>query len=340
MNNRTFLLSAACVLALSACGGGGSSGNTGGSAPAPVSTLSPITSANAPRVASNAYAAAVTISDSSTSLNGLLTGVTLDRAPIGVVSPVLKLVRQAYARDGQPLLTALLTGVTITEACSGGGSIAIDATVRSQDTVSNGDTLKITGNNCVEDGDTINGTLSATFSNISGDMLNSSTWTATLDTSFTNFSLRNGNETLGINGDMKVAVNQTNATSNSVTISGRSLQTTEQQSGLTLATRTLTEYAMTGTTRGTTVTSTASFTMSGSTNALGQFSYTVKNLQPFVTNGTGIPGAGSLIVNGAASSVTLTVLSTTSVRLDYSAKGDGVVTQTNNLGWIEFLMAI
>lgn len=336
MKTRTLLLSATCVLFLSACGGGSSGSGTDGPTPGPVPTLSAITSANSSRVASNAYAATTVISESSASFDGLLTGVSVGHANIGVVSPVLRLVKQAYARDGRPLLT----GVTMTEACSGGGSITIDATVRDQNTVSNGDTLKITANNCVEDGDTINGALSATFSNITGDLLNSPTWTATMDTSFTGFSLRSGSDTLGINGDMKIAINQTNATSNSVTISGSSLQTTEQRSGINLASRTLTDYSMTGTTRGTEVTSIASFKMSGSTSALGQFSYSVRNLQPFVSNGTGMPGSGSLIVNGASSSVTLTVVSATNVRLDYSAKGDGVITQSSTLGWDEFLLSI
>ena len=334
MNNRHFLLSAAAVLVLSACGGGGGGGDT--SPPPPVSTLSPVTPANATRVASNAYAAASAIGESSTTLDGFLTGVSVGRANISVVSPVLKLVKQAYARDGQ----RLLTGVTMTEACSGGGTITIDATVQSEDKISNGDTIKITANNCVEDGDAFNGALGATFSNITGDILNSWTWTATMDTRFTHFSIRSGSDTVSVNGDMKIATIQTNATTNSVTISGNSLQMTEQRSGVNLASRELTGYSMTGSTRGTTVTSTASFTMSGNTSALGQFSYSVRNLQPFVSNGTGTPSAGALIVNGALSSVTLTVVSTSAVRLDFSAKGDGVITQTTNLGWAEFLMSI
>ncbi|MFC5460023.1 hypothetical protein [Massilia niabensis] len=336
MNNRHFLLSATAVLVLSACGGGGGGGGGSTPPPPPVSTHSPVTPANATRVASNAYAAASAIGDSSTSLNGFLTGVSVGRANISVVSPVLKLVKQAYARDGQPLLT----GVTLTEACTGGGTITIDATVRSQDTISNGDAVKITANNCVEDGDTLNGVLGTTFSNITGDMLNSWTWTATMDARFTQFSIRSGSETVSVNGDMKIAMIQTNATTSSVTVSGSSLQTTEQRSGMNLASRNLSDYSMTGSTRGSTVTSTASFTMSGNTSALGQFSYSVRNLQPFVTNGTGMPSAGALIVEGASSSVTLTVASATGVRLDLSAKGDGVITQTTNLAWAEFLMSI
>jgi hypothetical protein len=38
--------------------------------------------------------------------------------------------------------------------------------------------------------------------------------------------------------------------------------------------------------------------------------------------------------------VTLTVLTVSSVRLDFSAKGDGVTTQSSNLSWTELLAAI
>jgi hypothetical protein len=62
----------------------------------------------------------------------------------------------------------------------------------------------------------------------------------------------------------------------------------------------------------------------------------VKSVQPFVSVGTGMPGSGSLIVNGNASSVTVTALGAGGVRLDYSAKGDGVITQTTTLSWADF----
>jgi hypothetical protein len=66
----------------------------------------------------------------------------------------------------------------------------------------------------------------------------------------------------------------------------------------------------------------------------------VKSLQPFVSTGTAMPGSGSLIVNGAASSVTVTALSASSVRLDYSAKGDGVITKSTTLSWAEFIASL
>ncbi|HEX9171153.1 MAG TPA: hypothetical protein VF861_00665 [Telluria sp.] len=329
MKNRTCFLIMGSALVLSACGGGGSGATE--SAPGPVSTLSTVTAGNANKVASNAYAASSVISDSSSSLTDVLTGVSIGGASISTVSPVLKLVKHAR---GAP---QLLTGVTISESCSGGGTVTIDATIRNQQTISDGDTMTVTANNCVEDGSTMNGAMAITFSGMSGDILNTWTFGATMDTRFTNFSVASGSETLAVNGDMKIAINQTNSTTSSLTISGKSLQTTEQKAGTTIATRTLTDYSLTGSTLGTTITSAANFTLSGNTSTLGQFSYSVKNIQPFVSTGSAMPSSGSLIVNGAASSVTVTVAGPSGVRLDYSAKGDGVITQTTTQSWTEFL---
>jgi hypothetical protein len=287
-------------------------------------------------VAGNAYASSVALSDSSVPLSGLLTGVSVGGANISVVAPAVDLIRKAYPRaTGQ-----LLTGVTMTEPCTSGGTMTVEANLRNQQTISNGDTITITANNCMEDGNTINGTLAATVSNVTGDILNSYNWTATLDTSFRNFNVTSGAETASVEGDMKIAMAQTNSTSSSLTVSGKSLSLTEKRNGVNVGTFTLADYSMNGTTQGTTNRSAASFTISGTSNGLGQFSYSVKNIQPFVSTGASMPSSGSLIVNGASSSVTLTALSVNGVRLDFSAKGDGVTTQTSNLSWTELLASI
>jgi len=329
MKNTTLALALGSALMLAGCGGGGDSATP--VSPAPVSTLSTITSGNANNVASNAYDATTLIGDSSSSFTGMLTGVSISGRGVGVVAPVLKLIKHAGSAP------QLLTGVAMSLNCSGGGTVAIDATMRNQQTLSNGDTMNVSAQNCVEDGDIVNGKVSVAFSNVTGDMLNTSTFGATLDLRFTNLSIASGGEAVSVNGDMKVAINQTNAISNSLSISGQSLQATEQRSGSTVATVTLANYTMTGSTNGNTVTSASSFAVSGNSTALGQFSYTVKNLQPFVYTGRTVPDSGSLIVNGAASSVTLTVADSNGVRLDYSAKGDGVITQTGTLTWAAFL---
>jgi hypothetical protein len=53
-----------------------------------------------------------------------------------------------------------------------------------------------------------------------------------------------------------------------------------------------------------------------------------------------MPASGSSIVNGAASSVTITAVDASQVRLDYSAMGDGVITQSTDLDWPSFLATL
>lgn len=331
MKSTNSLVAVGCALALSACGGGG--GNAGAPASAPTSTLSSISATDAPKAAGNGYAASTVLGQSSTSLTGMVAGVSVAPAQVGAVTPVLTLAKRAFTANGG----RLLAGVTVSEACSGGGTVTIDATLKNENMFSNGDTLAITAKNCVEDGDALNGSVSIAISGVSGDLVNTNAGSATLDTRFTAFSVASGSTTDVLNGDMKIGVTAKSASDLSLTISGSSLQASEQKSGATVANRTLTAYSVTGSVQGSTVTAAANFTVAGSANGLGQFSYTVKNLQPFTSTITSdLPTAGALIVNGNASSVTATVVSN-GVRVDYSAKGDGVITQSNTLTWADFL---
>jgi hypothetical protein len=333
MKSMHSLTALGCLVALSACGGGGGSGST--STPVQTSSLTTITAANAPKAASNGYAAGNAINQSSSSLTGVVTGVTVAPAGVSVASPAFDLVKRAVRQNG----ASLLTGVTMSSACTGGGSMTIDATLHNQNTLTNGDTLAVTTKNCVEEGSTMNGAVSVTVSGVSGDVVNGTTGAVTLDMRLTGFSVTTGSDTEVGTGDMKISVNATSATDLDLTISGNSLQVTEQHAGTTVATRTLTAYTMTGGLHGTTVTAAANFAVSGNANGLGQFAYTVQSLQPLVTTTmSDVPTAGSFIVNGAASSVTATIVPT-GVRLDYSAKGDGVITQTSTVSWTSFVGA-
>lgn len=337
MKNQTLLFAIGSAMALSACGGGGGGGSTtSGSVPVQTSTLSPITAANSSRVASNAYAATISLGTSASSLTGLLTGASVSSGGIGAVGPVLALLK--HGKGAAPLLA----GVTTSNACSGGGTVSVDATLRDERTLSNGDVLTYTTKNCSEDGYVLDGVITITFSSVTNAYLNytsfniDSPFDLTIDIRFTNFTIAAASDKLGLSGDMKIALNHTNVNSNALSVSGKSLQTTTQNGGASLGSRTLADYTVTASTIGATTTNAASFSMSGSSAALGQFAYTVKNVQPFVSTGSATASNGALIVNGAASSVTTTAVGN-GVRLDFSAKGDGTITQTNTLGWTEFL---
>ena len=333
----TVFLGVAALLTLTACGGGGST-----SAPpvsAPVSTLSPITAANSTQVASNAYAANGSIGDSSTGVSSLITGVSIDGGSPGVVTPALALLKRSYA-SGVPVLLTGVSTTSSTQACSGGGSITVSGTIAGTGGPSNGDKITVVASNCVEDGAAISGTMAMTFSNVSGNVFGSGAGAATIDLTFTDFSVAEGTTSATVTGDMKLAMSQTATGSINLGISGISLQSIERKAGVKVSDFRLSNYTATVAGSGTTFSVSTNYALAGTFGSLGQLNVTVSTLQPFVVGASGIPSAGSMIINGAASSVMATVVPGNKVRLDYSAKGDGVITQTNTIDWTTFVASL
>jgi hypothetical protein len=320
------------ALLLSACGGDG-----GGTADAPLPmTNSAITAGNSTKVAINAYAATSFASTSTDIANSLLTGVSIKTRFPGVLGPALALIKRTYGN--RPL--NLMTGIATTTNCSGGGTVSINGNMANEAAVSNGDALTITSNHCIESGDTINGSIGVTFSGVTGEVFSSSSWSATMMLRFDEFNYTSASETIGVNGDMKIVANQASPTSGSSAASGASLQLSRTVSGTRLNQLTLSEYVAIENISGNTISDSANFTLSGTNDALGTFSYSVRSVQPFVRTGSAMPASGSSIVNGAASSVTITAVDASQVRLDYSAMGDGVITQSTDLDWPSFLATL
>ncbi|RZA30433.1 MAG: hypothetical protein EOP02_01530 [Proteobacteria bacterium] len=285
MNKPLLVLALGSAMVLSACGGGGGGGGSGGSTTTPpvtttpppaTSTQSSITATNATSAASNAYAATTSVGASSTSLTDILTGVNVNRANINTVAPLISLVKLAYSGP------QLLTGVTQTNTkqCRNGGSITTDATISNPNGLSNGDVLKVTAANCIDGSNTLNGTFTVNFSGVTGN-ISTPVFGVTMDSAFTNFSIVSGTDKVGVNGDMKVVLNQTSAGNNTIALSGNSLQTTEQQGSAAVVNRTITAYTVSGKTENGADSSAANFGLSGTSPKLGTFAYTVKNLAPF-----------------------------------------------------------
>lgn len=339
MKNHILVLALGSAMVLSACGGGGGGGST---TPPPVTTTPPpatstqssITAANATSAASNAYAATTSVGSSSTPLTGILTGVSVSNVNGNTVAPLLKLVKRAY--HGQQLLTGV--SVTDTQPCSGGGNLVINGTVSNPDAISNGDTLTVTANSCVEGTETLSGTLSVNFSGVSGNT-STDVFGVTMDSTFTNFNITSGTDKIGVNGDMKVVLSQTSASASTIALSGTSLKTTEQQGSAAAVERTITAYTVTGSTKDGVSSSAANFGLSGTSPKLGTFSYTVQNKQQFVFNSATavVPSSGSLIVNGNASSVTATVVAN-GMQVDFTPAGG--TTQTSVVAWDAFLSSM
>jgi hypothetical protein len=333
MKKSPFLLPCmTAALLLSACGGGG--GDTA-DAPAP-QTNSAITADNATKAAVNAYTAASFVGTSPETVNSMLTGVSINTGGASVLKSTLALVKRAYAN--RPL--NLMMGISSTNNCSGGGTVSISGSVLNEATASNGDVLTITSNNCIESGDTTNGSINVTFSGISGTPFSTGAWTATMTIRFTGLENISAGETTGVSGDMKIVANQASSTNVSFAVSGTSLQLSRTVSGARLNQLTMSAYVAIENMSGNTFSDSANFTLSGTSDALGAFTYAVRSVQPFVSIGSAMPASGSSIVSGAASSVTITAVDASKVRLDYSAMGDGAITQSTTLDWTSFLAAM
>ena len=340
MKSKHTFAAIGCVLVLSACGGGGSGGSNAGAVaqsaptppPAPAPTATAIASVDASKAAENSFSASHLVSAWPSAVPDMLNGVSIATVDAGLIAPVFDLLKRAYGQQD----ASLLTGVTRSYSCTEGGSIAVEATQHDPLAPTAGDTWKFTATNCGASGTIQNGTISAKVTDAAGNLFQSASGAMTLDIVFGSYSSLQGTVTTVADGDMKVSVTRTGLSSSTFTTTGTSLQQTIQHSGATVATRTLSSFSVTGSKEGSLLTSSASFSLSGHSNRLGQFAYTVKTVAPFITTATVTPTSGALVVSGAGSSVTMTV-SPDSVRLDHSDNATGTITSTSTRTWNDFL---
>lgn len=329
----TPIMIAATALIMSACGGGGS-GSSANIAPPPA-VLAPaptvITASNATPTAANAFSAAEALNNSANSSSNIVTGVTVSGTTPDISSAIVDVL--AFTSTNRPAAT--VTGVTQTQNCPGGGTITLSGTVANQNTTTAGDNVTFSAASCTNNGTTLNGGFTIVINTLTGTIGQNSAWSTSLGVTFNNFSASNGSDLVYVAGDMGIGFAQTNINNRQFNIGGNSLQAKLFRSGTMVADRTLQNYAGTAALVSPNVTTSIGYTLSGSSTAAGPFSVTVKTLQPFVRQQGSYPSSGSLIVTGAASSVTLTALDNTKARLDFSAKGDGVITSTQTVTWVQ-----
>lgn len=322
----------AMSLLLSACGGGGGStaSSTNGTAPA---TLASINQENFQTVAATATAPVGDLMDLNITTSVLVSGVEVSQSPVSLASASSEIYKRFHGK-GSPLPT----GVAVTEPCSGGGSVAIDETTASSVTFTVGDRATFTFTNCKESNlQTLNGVVAFRIAALSGN-LNSTTYNFGLATTFDNFSFTEVAKKQTISGDLLVSFSQNGTSTVNTGISGNSLTVTNAVSGTTASTYQLTAYTLNSAEASGVISMSGKYALSGSSTKLGgNFAYDVQILQPLIlSSSTGDPLSGSFIVRGAPATVTVTALDATSVRIDYSAKGDGVVSSTNTLTWSAF----
>lgn len=324
----------ALVLALGACGGGGSSdgdsgGPVGGGGPLPLS------SANYTTATQESVASALYLSDSTS----LLVGAQVSGERMLFDALLATVDRLPHWLAMRP---KSVTGVTQTdsEACDGGGRL--DFTVEDlngNDDADVGDSARVVAVNCVIDGVTANGTVSAVFTAVSGSF-GTPPYSGTLALTFEDFSAASTAGVVTGSGRFDLTAQWNNANSGSLAISAATF-TLESTIGNTRSTRTLSNFSLSShvTTSGS-VTSTST-TVAGtlSSTALGAMSVTISTVSPLVTaEGDPYPSSGQILVSGAGNSkARLTVQNASSVLIELDADGNGSYEVSKVVAWSDIV---
>lgn len=316
---------ATVTLALAACGGGDDGG--GGSTQAPPVA---ITAANAPAVG------AETVDASNTALTSalpILTGVQLETAVAPTASAMATLAG-ALRLGLQVRAPRALVGATFNETiqCPGGGSADVSGNDASEERISVGDSFDATFRNCVMQGTTVNGRMSARVASV-----NAPETLIVADITATDLTATLGASGGRLNGTPRITIDETNAAFSRLTVTGN-VTSDRLRNGAVRATRTLTDYMLAiqlATATGTSST-TFGFKADGTFPAFGSASFDVATTQALVTPaGATRPTSGVVKVTGASGSTVVMTVVGTGVRLDVDADGNGTAESTQNLTWAQ-----
>lgn len=327
-------LAIAATTLVAACGGGGGGGGGGsGSSSSTItvpSTPVGITTSNAPQVA-GASTSTVDAVAGAGSLGGSALGVSISDS--GVPRPSLSslVVAQVAAIAGNaPQLASLATGAvtSATINCSGGGSMGVSFDdADSSTTLTRGDTLAVTLNSCVSQGETLTGSLGVAVQALTGTP-GSTAWSTILGLTFNNTTTVSGGLVSSFTGSPTLTYSVAGTTETMDLSSTSSLSGTYAGNSFVLSNFTIHQ---------TQNTATNAYTLSiGGTfaSSLMAGSVTMSTPTPLAGNGSAHPSSGVVKLTGAGgSSVTLTALDSTNVTLDIDSNGDGMIDTTQSRTW-------
>ena len=314
---------------LAACGGGGSET----AIPAPVPTAA-LNSTNQNLAAQEA---------SSTAFLPLIGAQTLTGAQTTDERVLFKIARAqldklpTYLADAQSNNALIGAVQSQTYQCTSGGSMTVSVSdADNNNVVSAGDSVTIIGNNCVESGETITGSLGLVIDRLSG-VYESTSYSAGITMTFNGLSVANSQYSISMNGSLSLTAVANGVHSLSQTLSTPSLTVSATYAGV-LRSRTLTTYRATAT-RSPNVTYgyLDSYTVSGAvtSSSLPGQTITFNTPTPMVARPIDdYPSRGVMVITGGANSqLKLTALSNTQVRQDLDANGDGAYESSTTVNW-------
>lgn len=316
---------------LAACGGGGGDETA---IPAPVATAA-LTSANQDSAARDA---------SSTAFLPLFGGAQfLTGAQATDESALFKIARAQLDKLPTYLADArsnnVLVGVVKSEThnCRFGGTLTVSASdADNNNVVSAGDSVTITGNNCIESEGTISGSLSFVINNLSG-VFGSSTYSAGMTMTFNGLSVANSQYSASMSGSLSLTAVANGVNSSSQTYSAPSLALSTTYAGVARSIS-VTAYSATATTSpNATYGYLTTFTARGALTSVALSSQTISfnTTTPLAARpNDDYPSSGVMVITGGANSqIKLTALSNTQVRQELDANGDGTFESSKTVNW-------
>jgi hypothetical protein len=317
-----------CCFLLAACGGGGGGDNSGGNATSSNTPLA-LTGANYESVSQTVLEATSSLSVFSSTTSSLITGVAVETPPSwmpALVSQVKKIKSWSVGR------TTILNGVVTSQSenCDYGGSLNASVNdANNNDQADSGDSMSISFNNCaISSTERISGSMSVVINSYAEGYYDVADISMRLD----NFRVVSGNSTASADGDMRLSINE-DSSKTTYLISGTSLTTSTTVSGVTERSS-LSGYSM-GLTDSKTgidqLTYRGTVTMSSFDNQY----VVVSTIAPWLlSNGATYPYAGQMLLTGqSGSKIRITVVSSTSVKLELDASGDGVYEESKVVTW-------
>jgi hypothetical protein len=196
-------------------------------------------------------------------------------------------------------------------------------------TLSTGDTVSMTANNCAFGGVVMNGSISVSNVIVTGDSV-MPPYSLQFTLQATGFSVTAGGETVVMSGDGTISEASSDSISDTSSFSGNGIQITA--GGKTL---TLTEYAIQETHNDNTGEYSISISATISSTGLGG-SVVVSTDVALTGTGTLDPDAGQITCVGAGNTrVTLVPVDSISVQLEVDEDGDGITDQTIPADWAD-----
>lgn len=325
MNVWKFTLVISVGSLLAACGGSSGSDSDGVVVPPPV--LVKITEDNAREVSSDVLNAAVF----SVEMGQIGSFVTVGAEPYPTVNSKAPLLARALSAKvlAQPAMAPVGPE---TFPCGSSGSVTVSGDLASQDTYTVGDTLSMVFALC-DDGFevVIDGQITMEVTAVSGD-ISSGLFTLGMDLDIVEFTVDDGGDAGTLDGDLSLLIDTLDYPVSTLEVSGDSL-VASAASGRSLG---LENYLSTQVMDQGQVP--ALYTLSSSGTVWGNRydgEVSFETEVAFAWTEDGSPTQGRMLIEGENSSITITALSSGTLRLEMDFNGDGTVDQTQELTWDE-----